>query len=328
MRWSLATSFLLHAGILAAALVVLPNPDEFNIKPQDSIPVDIISVEDFGKRQATSKTAEPPKPEAKIAPKTSDPVKDVKPAPDVAPEIETAAKQPAAPEPEPEPKKEEPKKVEKKPDEPKPPEKKPEPKKAEPKPLDPDPLKDLIKDTVDEPPPEPKKEEPKKEEVKKAEKKPEKPKKEIRKKAKDLNLDEVADLLNKIDDTRAAPEKPSEETGSPKQGDFNLKGTDNSIAATIVDLLQKRFADCWSIPPASRDAHMSVKVKFQLNQDGTVAAEPRVLNSSADPLFASTAQSVLSAVQGCGPYDFLPKDRYDLWRDNTFDFNPSEMFGT
>ena len=57
MRRSLTISLFLHAAILAAAFVVLPNPDEFKVEEQESIPVDIVSIEDFGKRQATRKDA-------------------------------------------------------------------------------------------------------------------------------------------------------------------------------------------------------------------------------------------------------------------------------
>ena len=53
---------------------------------------------------------------------------------------------------------------------------------------------------------------------------------------------------------------------------------------------------------------------------------PQIVNSSADPLFAMAAQSAVSAVMGCQPYDFLPPDKYDLWRENTINFNPNQMF--
>jgi len=312
MRWSLTTSVLLHAAILASALIVLPNPDAFKVAPEDPIPVDIVSIEDFSKRQATAKIAEPPKPEEKIAPKKQEVVKDVKPAPEIAPEVKMAAKEPKA-EPPPEPKKEEPKKE--------------EPKPEEAKPLDPDPLQELIKDTAEETP-EPKKEEPKKEEPKKAEVKPKaKPKPEKKKPEKKLDVSEIENFLNKIDDTKTAPMKPADEEGSPKQGEVNMAGTDDGMSATIVDALQKRFLECWTPPAGARESKVSVKVRFRLNSDGSVSGIPEVMNSSGDPLFPATAQSAVSAVQGCGPYDFLPADRYDLWQDNTFDFNPNMMFG-
>jgi len=314
MRWSLTTSILLHAAILASALIVLPNPDAFKVQPQDMIPVDIISIEDFSKRQATAKNVEPPKPEEKIAPKKQEVMKDVKPAPEVAPEIKTAAHEPVA-EP-PEPKLDEPKKEEPKPEEVKQPE--------------PDPLKELIKETAETP--EPKKEEPKKTETKKAEIKPKaKPKldkPEKKKPEKKLDMNEIEAFLNKEDDVKTAPQKPSTEEGSPKQGEFNLAGNDDGISATIVDVLVKRLYKCWSIPPGARESKILVSVHFQLNSDGSVLGTPEVVNSNSDPLFPATAQSALSAVQSCGPYDFLPPDRYDLWQDNTINFSPDMMSGT
>ncbi|MFN0191358.1 MAG: hypothetical protein ACKVP5_05180 [Aestuariivirga sp.] len=326
MRWGLTTSLVLHGGILFMALAVLPDPDEFKVKPQDAIQVDISQITDESKRKATVKAEAPPKPVEKPKPKPTEVVKDVEPAPKVAEEVKTAAKEAAAEPPPPEPKKEEPKKVE-------------EPKKEEPKPLDPDPLKDLIKDTVEEKPEpkpeepkkaeEPKKEEPKKEEVKKAEVQPEKkPDKKPEKKKPKLDTDEIAAFLNKTDEEKTAPQKPAEETGTPEQGEANIQGTDDALAATLVDALRQRLAECWSVPPGAREAKIIVRVKFSLNPDGSVAGFPEVQNAGGDRLFDVTAQSAISAIMECQLYDFLPREKYDLWREITINFNPNMMFGT
>ena len=60
MRWSLTTSLFLHAAILAAAFVVLPNPDEFKVEEQESIPVDIVSIEDLGNARRRRRPPEKP----------------------------------------------------------------------------------------------------------------------------------------------------------------------------------------------------------------------------------------------------------------------------
>jgi outer membrane biosynthesis protein TonB len=310
MRRSLTISLLMHAAILAAAFVVLPNPDEFKVDEQESIPIDIVSIEDLGKRQATVKT--PEQPVEKAAPKPAEVLQKVQPAPEVAPEVKTAAKEASAPpEPKPEPRKEEPKKEEPKP---------------EPKPEE---LAELIKKT-DEPEPEKPKEEPKKAEVK-PEKKPEpkppekKPDKKLKPK-KDFNPDEIAAFLNKTDEKRTAPLKPQTEAGTPKQGEFNLSGIDDGVAATLRDALRQHLEKCWDIPPGAREAAVVVKVHFMLNPDGTVSGLPDVVNSSSDPLFTVTAQSAVSAVMSCQAYDFLPQDKYDMWREITFTFNPNQMY--
>lgn len=307
MRRSLTISLVMHVAILAAAFVVLPNPDEFKVEDQEMIPVDIITTEDMGKRQATVKT--PEKPAEKAAPKPVEVMKPAQPAPEVAPEVKTAAKEASAPpEPKPEPKKE-------------------EPKKEEPAPPKPEEMAELLK-KIEEKPEEKK---PEKQAEAKPEKKPDpkppekKPEKKVKPK-KEFNPDDIAAFLNKTDDKRTAPLKPKTETGTPKQGEFNLSGEDDSVAATIADAIRQRLAKCWNIPPGAREAQISVKVRFQLNPDGTVSGLPQVMNGSSDPLFTTTAQSAVSAVMDCQPYDFLPQDKYDLWQENGVNFNPNQMF--
>jgi len=300
-----------HAAILAAAFVVLPNPDEFKVTDQDMIPVDIVSINDVSTRVATVKSEEK-KPVEKPAPKPAEVMKPAQPAPEVAPEVKTAVKEASAP---PEPKPPEPKEKPK-------PEAKPEP---APKPEEMAELLKKIEEKPEEKKPEQKQAEAKPEK-KPAEKPPEKkPEKKLKPK-KEFNPDDIAAFLNKTDDKRTAPQKPQTETGTPNQGDFNVSGADADMSATIADAIQQRLIQCWTVPPGAREAQISVKVRFSLNSDGTVSGLPQVLNSSSDPLFSTTAQSALSAVMNCQPYDNLPQDRYDLWRDNTVNFNPNMMF--
>lgn len=295
MRWSLATSLGLHAVILIAALVVLPSK-KFEVKPQDSIQVDISHIGDVSKKMAMTKQDVPPAP--KPAPKKAEPVKKAEPAPKVAPEVKKAVLEAKTEPPPPEPKKE-------------------PPKKEEPKPLDPNPLKDLIKDTV--PDEAPKKEPPKKAEVKPKEKpkKPEKPKPK-------LNPDEIAAFLNKTDE-KAAPEQSADNAAQPVKAETDMQGTDSELSATIIDAFIQKLRNCWIVPPGAREANIVVQVHFLLNQDGSIAGAPEVVNSSSDMLFSATASSAVSALMECQNYDFLPQDRYDMWKDNTLNFDPNMM---
>lgn len=293
MRWGLPTSLVLHGAILAGALVVLPNPEEFKVKPQDAIQVDISRIEDVSKRKATVKAEE--KPKEKPLPKKLDEAKKAEPAPKIAEEVKKAVKEAQA--------------------EPPP----PEPKKGEPKKPEADPLKDLIKSTVSETP-EPKKEEPKKAEVKPKEK----PKKPDKKKEK-LDTDQIAAFLNKIDE-ETAPAPEFEKTAEPDRAEANLQGTDDSLSADIVDALVSRVKECWTVPPGAREAKMSIRIHFQLNPDGSIIGVPQIENGGSDPLFDATARSAVSALMECQNYSFLPRDRYDLWKENILDFNPNLMF--
>lgn len=348
---SLIASLLLHGAILVMALVVLPNPSTFEVKPQDAIQVDISMIGNVSKRQAQSKSAE--KKVEKAAPKAAPPSKTVEPPPKVDEKVNTAAKEPAA---EPEPPKPEPPKPE--------PPKPPEPKKVEePKPLDPDPLKQMIEKTDE---PKPLNDDPLKEVIKqeeeaqkaaeakakaeavakakaeaaakaKAEAKAKadaKAKAEAKAKAKaekkKLNdmLADVADDLNKIEGERTAPAKASTENGDPTAGNQDVQGTDDAMVATITEALVSKTKDCWTVPPSARESDFAIRVHFSLNPDGTVAGTPEVVNTSADPVFRAAAQSAVSAIAGCNYSEVLPPDQYDMWKDNTLDFVPNMMFGT
>jgi outer membrane biosynthesis protein TonB len=313
MRGSLIASLLLHVALLVATFIVMPNPEAFKVEEQEMIPVDIVSVEDFSKRMAMTKAPEAPKKVETPRPKPQEVVKEAKPAPEMAPEVKTAAKEPKA-EPPPEPKKEEPKKEEAK-------------KTEEPKPLDPDPLKNLIKETVDDTP-EPKKEEPKKVEVKKAEVTPEKKpdkKPEKKKPKKELDVSSIENFLNKIDDKKTSPQKPTTETGQPQQSSVNLSGEDQQLAATLIDLLRQRLSQCWAAPAGAREAQIVVKVRFRLDPQGNVIGFPEIVSAGSDPLSQTTAQSAVSAIMDCQAYEFFPADKYDLWKEITINFNPNMM---
>ena len=43
-----------------------------------------------------------------------------------------------------------------------------------------------------------------------------------------------------------------------------------------------------------------------------------------DPYFRGAAERALRAVQSCAPYR-LPADRYEVWREIEFRFNPSRI---
>ena len=295
MRRGLIISLILHAAVLLAALVVLPNPDAFKVAPQQTVMVDISKIGDVAKMKAQA-----PKTETKVekpAPAPEPPKPKTDPQPKVAEkEVKAAHEPPPAAEPEP-PKKE-------------------PPKPEEPKPLDSDPLKNLIKKTEDKPkPPE------KPVEKKVADKQPDKKKPK-------LNPGEIQDLLNKINDKSAAPQPSADTSGKPAEGDRPTEGNDNEMVATLIDLLASKLNECWDKPPGSEESNVHVIVHFSLSPDGMVDGQPQVTNTSDHPLFPAMARAAVNAVYACQPFNFLPKEQYKLWQDNDFDFDPKQKTGT
>lgn len=293
MRYSLAISVAIHAAILLAAMLALPAPDTYEVEELDTIPVDIVSIEELSQRKATQKapekkTAEKPKPaETKREEK--------KPEPKIAELVQKAALEAKA-------------------------EAEPAPKPVEKQP-DPKPLEELIKKTEEAKP---------EAESKSAEapavkpkRKPEKPRKERR----ELDIDKVAALLNKIEEEPASPPRIEELIGTPEEGEFDLAGTDLKISANEIDWLRRKIRECWNPPVGVMEAQgLQVHVQIELDQSGAVLGQPAVVNHSMHPLFDVAASSAVRAILRCQPYDRLPIAKYESWRSIIFNFDPLEMF--
>ena len=300
MKASLAASFGLHAAILAAALVVLPNP-KHEVMPVEAITVDISNIADANKLMATAKDAE--QPVEAPAPKKAEVVRKTDETLKVADEERKAAKEakaPPPPEPLPEPKKEEVKKPEL---------------------PDPDAMAAFVKDAIEEPPP-PKKAEEKPKPVKKPVKKPEKKpaKLDTAKLEELLNTDA---LLDKENDEKTTDSSEATTDGQPAPGERDLQGKDQSLSATTISAFVQRIRECWVIPPGAREGNITVKVRIQMNPDGSIAGNPEVMNGPGDFLFDTTARSTVAAILGCQNYDFLPQEQYDVWKDLVLNFNPN-----
>ena len=129
------------------------------------------------------------------------------------------------------------------------------------------PLKDLLKKVEEEPKP--------KKEVKKAEVKPvKKPEeKKPKKKKPELNTDDIAAFLNKTDDEKTAPQQPADLAALPELGDAEVQGTDDAMAATLIDALRQKLAGCWSVPPGRTAKQISLsKSAFSLHLTGPFPA--------------------------------------------------------
>ncbi len=184
------------------------------------------------------------------------------------------------------------------------------------------------------PKPEPKpKTEPPKQAAKKPDPKPAKPKQAAAPKKpapaakkRDFDTDRIAALLNKIPDAANAPAPvvPSDETPSKVRGQSN--GTEAAMSVNEIDALRARIAQCWSVPPGGLGAEqIVVRLRLQLNEDGTLVGYPTVANSGSSPFFQAAADSAVRAVYQCQPYA-LPSEKYALWRDMILNFDPSEMY--
>lgn len=346
----LVVSAAFHVLALGLSAGALSSPKPFNVQVE-SLPVEILSPKEFDQITRGEKTAksvtetkaarveklneiETPKPDAAPLAKqdvvTPTRVNTPKPQPqddraEDEDEIEDKPK-PAKTTPQPQPKVAEP--------EPKKPEPKPEPKLAEAKP---------------EPKPEPKKPDTKPE-VKKEPAKPE-PKK----------LDDIAKKLNELPDTKA-----QKAVSKPASAQENAKPFDASKVAALLDkrepsrtastgrqvqttaslgsatgtaaklsvsqrsaidgAIRDHLSSCWNPPYTAGADKLNVRVRFALKQDGSLEAQPQILNTNADPMFRAQAESALRAVRKCSPFK-LPAEHYAYWQNVEVNFDPKDMFG-
>jgi len=294
---------------------------------------------------------EPPKPaEPKAAePKPAEPkAAEPKPAePKPEPEKKVAA---AKPEPLPEAKREDGHKPEPKPKpekqaDPKP--KKPEPTKAaEPKPAEPKtaevkpepqperdttPFRDRIADLLKHPP----------EEQKPQPQQPAPPAQTKR----DFDPAQIQALLNRDPKagTPAAQDGPKEpwrkpsslqdqaagidQQAPPREAQGAPSGQDARMSASDIDMFRSQISRCWTPPVGGLGAEdIVVKLRIELNKDGTLVRPPTIANAGGSPFFTAAADSAMRAVFQCQPYT-MPADKFTQWHDMLLNFDPRRMYG-
>jgi hypothetical protein len=132
--------------------------------------------------------------------------------------------------------------------------------------------------------------------------------------------DKVTALLDKFPDERDVGEmienKPQEK---------NLT-SNNIITAGEISNMRSQIEMCWNPPVGVRGAaSQKVQVIIALNKDGTISnVEPvtRDLKGSREVAIGAAVRAVLS----CAPYEF-PIEKYELWKEIKFTFDPRNMLG-
>jgi len=289
MRFGLFASVFLHLAIVAVGFLA-PNFIKLpDVKSEPYIPLDLIAEAELDLTTSVPAAAPEPVVEEEPEPDLPDPVVE-EPAPAAEPEPVVEA------EPEPEPVVEEPE---------------PEPVKPEPKP---------------EPKPETPKETPKPP-VKKPE--PKKPEPDL--------MSELENALKDLDPEKrnqSSSQAPSQTTETADKARAAI-GAGDRLTASDEAKMRAAVQRCWNagtIIGAPEPEKLIVVIEFELNRDGSLSSQPRVanelqINLSGNQFWRVAQREAMSAVVKCAPYDFLPAERYESWKEFRFNFDPSQMVG-
>ena len=310
MKAGWTISAVLHGAVLAWGLVAFATKP-LSAPPPEFISTDIISDADFSQITQGIRTA----PKAQAPKPLVEKVAEAKPVEEQTakvvenkPEIVATADQVQPPKPP------EPKKAEPKPPTPQP-QAKPEPKQAFAKEPEPkiDPIAEAIKKDTKKPEP-------------KTQQKAETPPKKVEpvKPQPKFDATRIAALLDKRDPQRKAA---AGETLSSTPSLGTAAGRAVTLSQNELDALRARLRECWNVPVGVAEARdLVVTVRILFKQDGSLQADPRLMNSGSHPAFQVAAESALRAVRTCAPYSFLPVAKYEAWKDVIVDFDPRDMF--
>lgn len=121
-----------------------------------------------------------------------------------------------------------------------------------------------------------------------------------------------------------ATAKKGPQAGAPEGKDTKLTASEASM---LIGMITGKVKQCWNINAGMDGASQLIpKVEFELNRDGTLRGNPKVINSSASPQFQDAANGAVRAIIQCQPYTGLPPERYENWEIVRLTFDPSQMF--
>ena len=294
MKTGLTISAMLHAALLLWGIISFA-ARPLEARPNDALPIDIISDKQFSEITKGVKDGAKEKPPAPLAEKVAPPTKieEIKPKVTEKKELDAAKadNQPPPPAEEPKPKAEA-TKLEKK----------------EPPKIDP------IAETL-------KKEETKKKAEEKAKAKA------AQQLAKQPHFDpsKIAALLDKREPMRQASAADQlNQTPSLGKSDGNAA----QLSQSEIDALRRRLGECWNPPPgAANGGQLKVVLRVLFKPDATVATPPQLVAATASPFGPAMAESAKRAILTCQPFTMLRADHYQQWKDIEITFDPREMFG-
>jgi outer membrane biosynthesis protein TonB len=135
----------------------------------------------------------------------------------------------------------------------------------------------------------------------------------------------IAALLDKRDSQRLAS-TGADMSMAPSLGKSD--GASAQLSQSEIDALRKRLGECWNPPAGAADGgRLKVVMRVLFKPDATVATPPQLVAASASPFGPAMAESAKGAILRCQPFTMLRPEHYQQWKDMEITFDPREMFG-
>jgi len=149
-----------------------------------------------------------------------------------------------------------------------------------------------------------------------------------------FDLDALSGLIDKTRETAPEANQQVALESEAAQARFEeiarrAEGEGSGLAATEADLVANAMYRCWRMPAAAKDAeNLQVRLNVKLVIGGHVesvtlidqAASRRL--SPGNEYWDVAERGAIAAVNKCAPYDFLPEERYGVWRELILNLRP------
>jgi outer membrane biosynthesis protein TonB len=124
---------------------------------------------------------------------------------------------------------------------------------------------------------------------------------------------------------RSRPWRPASSFQEQAMGVPQARGAMN--AGTCADLVQSRIEQNWDLPIGALSAETTiVRLRIELNRDGSLLRPPTVMDPSMSPSYQAMADAAVRAAMRGQPY-IIPPEQYERCRDMVLRFNPRDMYG-
>ena len=149
-----------------------------------------------------------------------------------------------------------------------------------------------------------------------------------------LDLDRLASMIDRSRET--APEKNQQKVLQSESNNYVFaenaragSGEGTEMTVNEMDALQSAMYKCWRMPADAKNPEkLIVRLSVKILPDGYVQ-DVKIIDKAqqrrgdpGNPFWDVAEQRAVRAVSQCGPYDFLPAEKYSQWKDMTLNFRP------